>query len=282
MIEYKIFTHTSYDWMIVSYFFLGGLSAGAFFFSVFANFWNKEFQPLAKIAAILSPIALAIGMLFLIIDLGQPFRSWRLFLHFNPTSAISYGVWFLNIFFILSLIYAWLTSIGKNEKAKIFGYAGLPFGLLVSTYTGVLLAQAPGRALWHSALLPVLFLAGGVISGIALVMLVSSGVAENQVLIKLGRFIAGLLILELGLILTEVIILSNGGTEAVSAIKEILTGQYSFLFWVVEILLGAIIPIFILFKARASSRTQAVAAMLILVGIFAMRFIIVVGGQIIT
>ncbi|MBU4342442.1 MAG: polysulfide reductase NrfD [Candidatus Omnitrophica bacterium] len=282
MTEYKIFTHLSYDWMIVSYFFLGGLAAGAYFFSVAANYWIKEFKSLAKTAAILTPIALAIGLAFLLLDLGQPFRSWRIFLHFNPTSAISYGIWFLNIFFILSLVYAWFTSRGENEKAKKFAYLGLPFGLLVAIYTGVLLAQAPGKALWHSALLPVLFLIGGVISGIALVMLVSSGAAEKAVSVKVGRLLVGLLLVELGLILTELIILANGDAEAIMTVKVILTGQYSFLFWIVEILLGAIIPIFILFKTEVSSRAQAVAAMLILVGIFAMRFIIVVGGQIVS
>jgi len=280
--EYEIFTHMSYDWMVVSYFFLGGLGAGAYFFSVMANYWRKEFKQLAKTAAILSPIVLAIGLVFLMVDLGRPFRAWRLFLNFNPTSAISYGVWFLNIFFVLSLAYAWFVARGEDEKAKKFAYIGLPFGLLVATYTGVLLAQAPDRALWHSALLPVLFLIGGVISGIALVMLVSSSAKENAVLIKLGRVISGLLLVELGLILVEVVVLSNGGSEAVMAVKNILTGQYSFLFWVVEILLGAVVPMFVLSRARVSPRAQAVSAMLILIGIFTMRFIIVVGGQIVS
>ena len=101
MDEYKIVTQMSFDWMIATYFFLGGLSAGAYFFSVIANYLMKEFKQLAKTAAIIATLVLAIGMLVLLLDLGQPLRGWSLFLHFNPTSILSWGVWFLNIFFVL-------------------------------------------------------------------------------------------------------------------------------------------------------------------------------------
>ena len=102
MLEFKIVEHMSFDWMVVAYFFLGGISAGSFIFSVIANFWKKEFQPLAKTAAIIAPITLALGMLVLLVDLGQPFRFWRLMVTLVPTSALSWGVWFLNIFFVFS------------------------------------------------------------------------------------------------------------------------------------------------------------------------------------
>jgi hypothetical protein len=46
MSEQGAVSHLAYDWMIVTYFFLGGLSAGAYLFSVAANYnldpWLKE------------------------------------------------------------------------------------------------------------------------------------------------------------------------------------------------------------------------------------------------
>lgn len=271
----------AFNWLVVTYFFLGGLSAGAYFFSVTANYWKKEFKPLAKTHAILVPIVLAVGIFFLWVDLGKPLRVWRLFLSFNPRSAISWGTWFLGIFFLLSIVYAWLVTRGEDEKAKKYAYIGLPFALLVAAYTGVLLAQAPGKVLWHAALLPLLFLNGGLISGIALVILVSAGRQDSALLAKLGRFVAWLVSLELGMIFTELIILFNGGTEAVSTVKSLLGGSYSFLFWAVEIVLGAVIPVFILFRSKATYAAQAIASILILVGIYAMRYVVVIGGQII-
>lgn len=282
MTDFKIFEHMSYNWMIAAYFFLGGLSAGSYFFSVAANYWKKEFKPFAKTAAILTPIALGVGMLFLLADLGQPLRSWRLFANFNITSAISWGVWFLNIFIFVSLVYAWFLIKGEDEKAKKYAYLGLPLAFLVATYTAIILAQAPGRELWRHivAIIPWLFLIGGLISGIASVILVSVGRENNALISKLGRFLACLLLLELALVFTDVVVLFNGGTKAVESAKSFLVGDFSFLFWVVEIILGSLIPVFILLRSRVSVKAYAVASMLILIGMYTMRYIVIVGGQV--
>ena len=279
MFNHDVIPHVGFNWMIVVYFFLGGLSAGCYFFSVGANYWKKEFKPMARVSAYIAPIVLAIGMLFLLLDLGQPFRAWRLFLSFNPTSVVSWGTWFLSIFFVLSLAYAWFLSKDSEQKAKKYAYAGLPFAFLVATYSGLLLAQSAGNVLWHTALIPFLFLLGGLISGTAVVLLVSAGKQEKNILSKLGRFIVWLIIFELILIAYEVIVLFNGGTESVIAVKSMLSGQYSILFWLVEIILGALIPIFILLRTKISATAQVIASILILIGIFAMRYIVVIGGQ---
>ncbi|KKK60962.1 hypothetical protein LCGC14_3019110, partial [marine sediment metagenome] len=84
--DYVAVPHLAYNWMIVVYFFLGGLGAGAFLLSVAADFWKQELKPVAKIAAIIAPLAVGIGLLFLVADLGRPERFWRLFLTFNHTS----------------------------------------------------------------------------------------------------------------------------------------------------------------------------------------------------
>ncbi|MCQ9205930.1 MAG: polysulfide reductase NrfD [Omnitrophica bacterium] len=282
MTEFKIIEHMSYDWMIAMYFFLGGLSAGSYFFSVAANYWKKEFKPLAKTAAIVAPIALAVGILFLLVDLGQPLRAWRLFTHFNPRSAISWGTWFLNIFFLVSSIYAWFLIKGDEKRAKKYAYSGLPLAFLVATYTAVILAQAPGRELWRHivAIIPWLFLVGGLISGIALVILISAGRRDNALLGKLGKFLACLVLLEVGIVFTDIVILLNGGIKAVESAKSFLIGNFSFLFWVVEIIIGSLIPAYILHKPKVSAKALAVASMAILIGMYTMRYIVVVGAQV--
>ncbi|MHC4635887.1 MAG: NrfD/PsrC family molybdoenzyme membrane anchor subunit [Planctomycetota bacterium] len=279
MSEQGTAVHLAYDWMIVTYFFLGGLSAGAYVFSVAANYWKQEFKSMAKKSAVLSFIAIAIGMLILLYDLGQPSRAWRLFLSFNPQSVISWGVWFANAFMFFNFIYNALLFTAKEAATKKFAYAGLPFALLTVTYTGMLLTQAPDKILWHTALMPVLFMNGALISGIALVMLFSAKPQNSALLSKLGRFVACLIILELVMILGEFILLFNGGTEHAAVAKSLLSGQIGYLFIGVEIILGAIIPAAILLRSKVSVFTQALASLLILIGIFAMRYVIVVGGQ---
>ncbi|MHC5138421.1 MAG: DmsC/YnfH family molybdoenzyme membrane anchor subunit, partial [Planctomycetota bacterium] len=260
MSEQGVVLHLAYDWMIVAYFFLGGLSVGAYLFSVAANYWKQEFKHLAKKSAVLSLITLAIGMFILLHDLGQPYRAWRLFLSFNPNSMLSWGVWFLNIFGLMNLVYTCLLFKAKEEVAKKFAYIGLPFAILTATYTAMLLAQAPDRVLWHTALLPVLFLNGAIISGIALVMLLSVCSRNTELFSKLGKFVAWLVILELAMILGEFIVLLNGGTEHVAVAKSLLSGQIGCLFVGFEVVLGAVIPAVMLLKNKSSVFTQALAS----------------------
>jgi formate-dependent nitrite reductase membrane component NrfD len=281
MSEQGAVAHLAYDWMIVTYFFFGGLSAGANMFSVAANYWKQEFKPLAKRGAVLSLITLVIGIPILLLHLGQPFRAWRLFLSFNPNSLLSWGVWFLNAFILFNFVYNVLLFTGKEANAKKFAYVGLPFAILTATYTGMLLAQAPSRVLWHTALIPVLFLNGGLISGIALIMFFSAKAQNSELLSKLGKFVSWLLVLELVMVFGEFILLLNGGTDHVAVAKSLLSGQLGFLFIGVEIILGAVIPAAILLRSKVTVFTQALASMLILIGIFTMRYVIVVGGQLI-
>jgi len=281
MPDYVAVPHIAYNWMVVVYFFLGGLGAGAFLLSVAANYWRQELKPVAKTASVVAPIAVAIGLFFLWLDLGMPFRVWRLFLSFNPRSALSWGVWFLNIFFALSLINAWLSLKGQTDKAKGVAYLGVPFAVLVGAYTGVLLGQSPGSALWHSALIPVLFLNGGLISGIAAAIIFSVKQESGELLSKLGKVVAWLVVLELGLLIVELLALFNGGTEGVEAANALLAGEFSLLFIGVEVVLGALIPLLILLRSKVSPAALAVASALVLVGVFTMRYVIVIGGQVI-
>ncbi len=281
MPDYVAVPHIAYNWMIAVYFFLGGLGAGAFLLSVTGNFWKKDFQPFAKTASLIAPVAISIGLFFLWIDLGKPFSAWRLFLSFNPASALSWGVWFLNIFLGLSVIYAGLLLIGKKSLAKLAAYVGVPFAVLVATYTGLLLAQAPGRVLWHSALIPLLFLNGGLISGAAATLLLSAGSQPKELLSKLGKVVGWLVVLELVMVAVEFVVLFNGEAEGVAVAKGLLEGEFGFLFLGIELLLGAVIPLLILLRRGVSSASLSVASVLVLIGVLAMRYVIVVGGQVI-
>ena len=67
------------------------------------------------------------------------------------------------------------------------------------------------------ALIPVLFLNGGLISGTSAAIQLSAGRQSSELLSKLGRLVGGLVLLELGLIAIELITLLNGDAEGVQA-----------------------------------------------------------------
>ena len=233
---------------------------------------------MGKPAAILAPLVLGVGLLVLILDLGQPMRAWRLFTSFNPASALSWGVWFLNFFGVFSVLYAWGLIKGRPDQVKKFAYLGVPFAILVAGYTGLLLTQAPGNPLWHSALLPVMFVNGAIASGIALGLLVSAGRQDAKSLTSVGKVLAYIVLLELGLIAVEMLVLINSGGHGAEAASKLLTGPFALPFLGIEVVLGMIIPVALLLKSK-SPAIQMLASVLILIGIFTMRYVVVVGGQ---
>ena len=172
--EYSDVPELAYDWMIAAYFFLGGLSAGSFLFSVATTYWKKELRPLGKPAAILAPVVLAVGMVILLVDLGQPTRAYLLFTSLNPTSALSWAAWLLNVFAVLSVLYAFGLIKGNPENAKKFAYAGVTFAILVAKSTGMLPDEAPGRPSCRSALTPDAGEEGTLVAGIGLAFLISA------------------------------------------------------------------------------------------------------------
>ena len=218
--------------------------------------------------------------LFLLFDLGKPFRMINLFLYFNPASVASWGVWLVNIFMLLSLIYAWFVLIGKPDLARRFGIIGAPFALAVSGYTGMILMQMKGYALWNSALIPVLFAVSAIASGVALVTIFSLLFkVEKEQIQRMRKVLAWVVALDLVLVLIECLALLNGPQEAMEVAHLLLVGAYAPLFLGLYIIVGLVIPLLLLARRQCALGAQAVASILILIGIMVMRYVIIIGGQ---
>ncbi len=277
-IYYNVDHHEAMGVLVVFYFFLSGLSAGAFLTAGACRIvGGLKYAKIEKIAAIAAPILLAPGLLCLLLDLGKPMRFFNLFFYFNPASVASWGVWLINIFMGLSVLYAFLHVIGKADKAKVLAYVGSLVALVVGLYSGMLLYQMRGHELWHSALVPPIFLASAVASGLAVVLLLS-GSAEPERTRTLSKALAVVVGVDLILALTELgTLLWSGGAKAEAA-SVITSGGYGFLFIGVYVILGLGIPLAVLTR-RPGRVAQVAAALLVLIGTLAMRYVIVMGGQ---
>ena len=279
VISYNIEHHEAMGVLVVIYFFLSGLGAGAFLTAAgFHLFGGERYAKIQKTAAIAAPLLLIPGLLCLVIELGQPLRFLNMFLYFNPASIASWGVWIINIFMAVSVLYAFLHIIGKAEKARPLACLGFVFALAVGFYSGMLLYQMHGHVLWHSALVPVIFLASAIASGLAMVLLFSGSADESQVRV-LSNTLAIAIGVDLVLALTEVVTLFFSSGEKAAAAKVIFSGNYGFLFIWVYIIAGLALPLVVLMRQRTSRNVQVITAILVLAGTFAMRYVIVMGGQ---
>src|SRR2546430_10266770 len=104
-------------WLIVAYFFLGGLAGGSYFLATVMDFFGKrEDRPLVRLAYLIAFPAVCVCGLLLTADLGRPARFWHMLVQAQPFrpmvkaySPMSIGSWALLLFggcAILSLVAA--------------------------------------------------------------------------------------------------------------------------------------------------------------------------------
>ncbi len=290
-IVYNVFHEPPLGLPIATYFYMTGLSAGSFIMSTMAyGFGMKKYKPLGKVGVVLATMLLMLAPINLIIDLGQPLRFWHLFPYLQSTSPITYGSFLLTLYPINCLIYGAFMFAGNHRLTVIFGRIGIPLAISVHGYTGFILALAKARALWNTALMPLYFLISAMVSGIALMLLVviiktRFFTPERKVNLPLvsdlGRMLAWTIVFDLFLVLSDVLVLLTAHAEAREAGMLLLTGSFSPYFLGVEILAGSLVPVALLLIPYTARRIPVVlvASVLAMIGVYAMRYVMVIGGQ---
>jgi len=276
---------------IAIYFYMTGLSAGSFILSTMAyGFGMAKYKPLGKIGIVVAVILLALAPLNLIADLGQPLRFWHLFPYLNLTSPITYGSFLLTLYPLNGLVYAYFMFSGNYKLTRMFGLIGIPLAISVHGYTGFILAMSKARALWNTALMPTLFLVSAMVSGIALMLLVyviyskffsKEREVNKDLVISMSQMLGVAILVDMFLIFCDIAVLLTADSEAREAAMLILTMNFSPIFLGVEIILGSLIPMVILFGPKTKRNVLAISAAsaLVMIGIFAMRYVMVIGGQ---
>ncbi len=283
-------------WPIAVYFFLTGSLAGLFITSVIATLMKKEeWQPIAKIGAVGAVVLLMSAPVLLIIDLNQPFRFWHLFVYLNPTSPLTWGSFFLAVDAVVCLVYTYFVLQENTKMARIWGLAGLPVAIAGHGYTGFFLALSKARAFWNTALNPALFMVSAMVSGLAVLIVLSNlwlrryapemseeRVAQHKSVVgTLLRLFIIFIVADLFLIGSDLTVLASSDTESYAMLQLLTTGEFAIWFLGIELFLGAVVPLGLLSfpKTRMIPAVQYASAALVIIGIFVMRVIIVIGGQ---
>lgn len=287
---YSIVHQDAFGLNIAIYFYLTGLSAGSFILSTLAyGFGLNQYKPLGKVGVVVATIVLIMAPLFLLIHIGIPYRAWHLFVYLNMASPITWGSFLLILYPINCIIYGYFMFKGKMRPTRVFGFIGIPLAISVHGYTGFILAFGKARALWNTALMPILFLVSAVVSGIALMILVciikdrffsKEKKIDRVLILNLGKLMAWMIVFDLFLVGCDLMVLSISHSDAQAAAHLILRGKFSPLFLIVENLLGKIVPFILLIVPRFRKlATVVVASILVVIGIFFMRYVVVVAGE---
>lgn len=262
------------------YLWMAGMAGGAYFAAFLAErFSGIKDRKLLRLAAYVGVPLAVIGVLLLVVDLGQPLRFWHLFTQFKVGSPMSMGTWVLLAWVGIAIVCIILWWIGKrlgeqtarslSRLTGLLSSVNIIFSVLLITYTGVLLAVS-NQPLWSgTALLPALFVTSAVSTGVALLILaaiaankISKGALvelrmalnqlfgdtdwaiPNKTVARLAEADVILIILELAVLIGYSVWLAASSAPGTgSAIGLLTTGVLAAPFWAGVVLLALLIPL---------------------------------------
>jgi molybdopterin-containing oxidoreductase family membrane subunit len=253
---------------IAAYVALIGASAGAFgFAAVVFTIRKTEYYGLARLAMLVALGAFAAGMTNVWLDLGHPFRFWKLLVETSWTSIMGWMSWFYVIYGLILVVGLFLTRNGVIPKfIERFSWLAFLFAIAFAGAEGALFGVVGARALWESGLTPILFLVEAALFGVGLVVAAAAifGKLNTAAARTLGVL---MLILLAGLIVLEWAEYSTGLYASVpaksSAIMTILIGPYWWVFWGLHLGIGVVLPGLLLLFGRGNVLLTGLAGGLI-------------------
>lgn len=244
---------------VAMYLFFAGIAAGAFMISTLDLLFHiKIFKGIGRSALWVGLVSLAAALLSIWLDLGHMERIWKVYLQGNLGSVMAQMVWGYTLFGLLLLASLYLSIRSPESKLlKVLMIIGLPLSLFVSGAVGALLGVESSRLFWHVGLLPVQFPVFSLASGAAAMLAVigffgsekSPNRAEQLWVLSIATVV--LAIVKLYFLWADFSQSMYGNVpQNVEAVRSVLYGPYWWAFWILQILLGTLIPIFVLVQPK--------------------------------
>jgi molybdopterin-containing oxidoreductase family membrane subunit len=285
----------SWGMYIFSFAFFVGLSAGGLIVASSAEvFGVAALKPLSRLGVLSAAACITVAGLMIIPDLGRPERILNLVLYPNWSSPLVWDICIITIYFVFSVVDLFvLTRHAANpapwrRRARILAYIGLPTAVLLHSITAWIFGLQIARTFWNTALMAPLFVVSATLSGTALVTLLALVAARFDhaaIPTATWRLLRGLLAVALAIDLFLVgsdymtILWGNVPQDRASLDLILPGGNWSWLFWV-EWLVGGAVPFLLLVIPRLQRTPGSLfaAAALVMVGVFAFRIDLIVGG----
>ncbi|MEA5024989.1 hypothetical protein SDC9_27947 [bioreactor metagenome] len=271
--------------LVVWYLFLAGTGAGVYLIALGNKLWRRD-DSLQNIGYFWGPAFVAVGTVFLLFDLGRPLAAPLAVLR-PLSSMISIGTIILSLFLLLGLIQIVQNLYFKKSTPRCLDWAGFGLAIGTATYTGLLLGVVKAIPFWNNPLLlPLLFLASALSSGVGFILLIlvaTKKIRKEQIAAALPAMVK----LDIGLILCEIVLLSvmlclakQAGGAAGSSVDILLQGFLALPFWGLVMGVGLLLPLFIeTFMRSHQEKVLLVCALALLVGGIALRYSIVLAGM---
>jgi molybdopterin-containing oxidoreductase family membrane subunit len=253
-------------------------------------FGRTPYKPMARLSGLLAIAFLIGGLAVLVLDLGRPDRLIVAMTEYNFKSIFSWNI-MLYIGF-LGVVAAYLfvqMERSMNRYVKSLGLFAFIWRLVLTTGTGSIFGWLVAREAYDAAVMAPLFIAMSLSFGLAAFLLILMTVygltgrplgnhIVNRASRLLGIFAAAVLYFTALQHMTNLYAAEHAGVERFILLEG---GIYTALFWAVQVVLGGLVPIALVFApATAGTRTGiAAASALVIAGGLAQIYVIIIGGQ---
>jgi Ni/Fe-hydrogenase subunit HybB-like protein len=180
-----------------------------------------------------------------------------------------------------------------DRASWLVSLIGIPSAFLLHGYVGFIFGSVKANPWWSTPLMPIVFLFSAIVSGIAIVLLMymlASWLRQHPIDMRcvdtIGRYLLYTFVIDFSL---EMLDLLHRVYEADESFKSLDFMVHTRLYTsqvIVQIVLGTLVPISLLaltqivtLTERARRGIYVLSGILTLVGIFAMRWNVVIGGQ---
>jgi len=185
-------------------------------------------------------------------------------------------------------------SLALDDRiGRALTVVGIPSAFLLHGYVGFIFGSVKANPWWSTPLMPIVFLFSAIVSGIAAVMLVYMVTAwwrerafDMGCLDTVARYLFYAFMIDFSLEMLDLIHRIYEADESFRALDFMVHTRLYTSQVLVQILAGTIVPLGMLglvqlvqMSEKARRRIYAMAGVLTLIGVFAMRWNVVIGGQ---
>lgn len=260
--------------MIAVFAFLVGFGAGSqFIASAIILSGKEELKPLARIAGACGLACVCAAGVAILADLGAIRNAFAMIVGMNPRSPLAWDMIAMCTFIVLSIVQ--LVMIARDARSvKVWAVLAGLAALALQIVEGLLFSTQTAHGWWATPIMPVDFLAVAFVSGFALILLIAcvKG-ASSKALAWLGRICASAIAVHLVLALIDLCLMFFEGTPESAGILAAVGSNI--LLYLVELILPFIAMIMLFLpKNRGQKKPALIASILVIVGIFAHRLML--------
>jgi len=292
---YSVTREVPWGLMLAAYVFFVVTSTGLCLVSSIGHVFGYEaFKPIAKRSVFLAIATIVAGFLVIAFEIENP---WRMAVYNVISPNLTSNIWWMGTLYgaylFFMLIEFALLQAGRHKTAGILGLMGVVAGVAAHSNLGAVFGLLNGREFWHGPYMPIYFITSAMMSGCATVIFfhwlaykingwkMSSDLEKS--LCAVGKLGALLYIVIMFFTTWKMISgLSGHPPGKYEAIMSLVNGPFAHNFWYGEVAMGLAIPLLIILAVRAKNVTaMAIGSLMSIIGIFVMRYDLVIVGQVI-